>query len=227
MDFKSCEIILPDRSEIIDFIRYRDYSSYEPESFEYWQLLEYEKCPICPLTGDEKFACPAAVSVGAIVNLFANVNSYERVKLVLDSLTGRFSCETDAQNACFDLFAYSITNSGCPKLFKYEMISGKIFLRGGLDEFFMMITLAIFAENFYGKNYVPETDDIMKNISEMGTVIEKLGKRLSGVAVKDASLNALASFLQINFEITDNFDEYMYNLRMRLKKKYSLGQNIL
>ncbi len=79
-----------------------------------WARLGCHQCPICTLQNEYFKACPPAYEMAALVEQFANFNSFETVVLHLWKKSEHHSIETDLQRALAYVYPEIFAASACP-----------------------------------------------------------------------------------------------------------------
>lgn len=79
-----------------------------------WTRLTFHQCAHCTLRAADAPQCPAAVALAPLVNKLEGHDSYEPVRLQVQSRERTVTADTTLQRAASSLFGLVIAASGCP-----------------------------------------------------------------------------------------------------------------
>ena len=79
-----------------------------------WTELAFHQCEGCPLAKDVKH-CPAAVHLAGVIEGFADLVSYDHVRVTVDSEERSVIATLSAQQALASLMGLIMASSGCPR----------------------------------------------------------------------------------------------------------------
>ena len=160
-----------------------------------WTLLDYQKCPHCPLIGIEVAHCPAAVSLIDLVKRFDNVVSHEEVDLEVVTEERKVYERTTVQHGISSLLGLLLSTSGCPHTAYFKpMARFHLPLASAEDTLFRATGMYLLAQ-YFRKNEGEEVDceldgltGIYQNIHQLNIT---LAKRLRDASNTDSSINAV------------------------------------
>ena len=160
-----------------------------------WTLLDYQKCPHCPLSGIEVAHCPAAVSLIDLVKRFDNVISHEKIDLEVVTEERKVYERTTAQNGISSLLGLLLSTSGCPHTAYFKpMARFHLPLASSEDTLFRATGMYLLAQYFL-KNKGREVDCELEGLTRIYQNIHQLNitlaKRLKDASNTDSSLNAV------------------------------------
>lgn len=80
-----------------------------------WTQLGFNQCVGCPLDKDKVSHCPAALHLGTVIDGFADLVSYDQVRVTVESDERSVVATLSAQQALASLMGLIIASSGCPR----------------------------------------------------------------------------------------------------------------
>ena len=177
-----------------------------------WTQLNYNKCPNCPLDEKKHPQCPIAANLVDVVNFFKDLVSYEKTYMMIESGNRNFIGKVSLQEGIKSLVGVYMVTSGCPVMDHLRpMLRVHLPFPNMEESVYRLISMYLMAQYFLfreGKKPDWELRKLLSLCNEVQTVNRSFFKRLRGLKVKDASLNALvaldsiaaytASFLEDN-----------------------------
>jgi uncharacterized protein DUF6901 len=177
-----------------------------------WTLLQFNKCPNCPLDEKKYPQCPIAANMVDVVNFFKDLVSYEKTYMMIESGNRNFIGKVSLQEGIKSLVGVYMVTSGCPIMDHLRpMLRVHLPFPNMEESVYRLISMYLLAQYFVfreGKRPDWEMRKLLSLCNEIQTVNRSFFKRLRGLKVKDASLNALvaldsiaaytASFLEDN-----------------------------
>lgn len=202
-----------------------DYLPASTRTPPYWTSFEYQSCEDCIYREGLKH-CPIAVNVGAVVEAFKDIYSYETVNVKVETRDRVYSKNgISVQQGLGSLLGIIMVTSGCGDLDKLRPMVRFHLPFASLEEtIYRAVSMYLLAQYFRRKGGL-EPD---WNLSELVKIYHKIDaininfcKRLQIVAKKDADLNAvvvLDTFAQmLPFSIAERLDHLEYLFTSYLK----------
>jgi hypothetical protein len=160
-----------------------------------WTLLDYHKCPHCPLSGIEVAHCPAAASIIDLVKRFDNVISHEEIDLEVVTEERKVYERTTAQHGISSLLGLLLSTSGCPHTAYFKpMARFHLPLASQEDTLFRATGMYLLAQ-YFRKNEGQEVDFELDGLTRIYQNIHQLNitlaKRLQDASNTDSSINAV------------------------------------
>ncbi|MEN8142059.1 MAG: hypothetical protein ABFQ82_00510 [Thermodesulfobacteriota bacterium] len=182
-----------------------------------WTLLDYHKCPHCPLDGLEVAYCPAAVSIIDLVRRFDNVVSYEEIDLEVITAERKVYERTTAQRGISSLLGLLLSTSGCPYTAYFKpMARFHLPLSSPDDTLFRATGMYLLAQYFL-KNDGKETGYGLDGLSKIYENLHKLNitlaKRLKDATNNDSSINAVIVLDVFTHTLPTGIKEQLESLR--------------
>lgn len=91
-----------------------DIVSPRPEKVPQWAMLDFNKCPSCPLDAESSPYCPLAVTLVSLNSGFAHLDSYGKVHVAVVTTERTTMKDTTVQQAASSLMGLVGPCSGCP-----------------------------------------------------------------------------------------------------------------
>ncbi len=183
----------------------------EKEIYPEWTRLPYHKCPNCPLSDAQHMHCPIAANLVGLVEFFKDSISHEEVDVEITTETRRYVKHTSLQIGISSLIGIYMVTSGCPVMDKLRpMVRTHLPFATREETMYRVISMYLLAQYFlYKEGQRPDWDleNLTEIYEEIHTVNKSFCQRLSGIHIKDASLNALvqldifADFTSFSLEI--------------------------
>jgi len=165
------------------------------EDLPEWTLLDYEKCPHCPLSGPEAIHCPAAVSIIDLVRRFDNVVSYEEIDLEVVTADRKVYERTTAQKGISSLLGLLLSTSGCPHTAYFKPMARFHLPLASLEDTLFRATGMYLLAQYFLKDEGKEVDFELDGLSRIYEIIHllniSLAKRLKSATNNDSSINAV------------------------------------
>jgi hypothetical protein len=165
------------------------------EPLPQWTLLDYKKCPVCPLAENSEARCPVAVNLVEPLEYFKKSISYEQVEVEILTELRTYKKQTDLQHALSSMIGIYMVTSGCPVLDKLRPMIRTHLPFASLEETtYRSISMYLLAQYFlWKKGGVPDWG--LKNLSGIYEEIQKVNisfrKRIMALQIEDAALNAI------------------------------------
>lgn len=110
---------LPDSKErVFDLELDRDtalLTSNTPADPPAWTELAFNQCMGCPLDKNKVSHCPAALHLSSVIDGFADLVSYDQVRVAVESEERSVVATLSAQQALASLMGLLMASSGCPR----------------------------------------------------------------------------------------------------------------
>jgi len=165
------------------------------ETYPEWTELSCSKCPNCPLDGQSHKFCPLAVALIDLVTFFKKMISYEDVDVSVDAGVRRYAKRVPLQKGLSSLMGIYMATCGCPIMEKLKpMVWHHLPFATSDETRYRVISMYLLAQYFLHKQSKSpdwELKNLVKIYEEVIVVNKNFFKRLSGIIIQDASLNAL------------------------------------
>lgn len=160
-----------------------------------WTELGFHQCPNCPLNEKDNPYCPVSVSFLDIIDSFNDYDSYQKVKVTIETKERTYVKETSLQKGISSILGIYMVTTGCPVLAKLKPLARFHLPFASLEETrYRVLSMYLLAQYFKKKN--GETPDwelssLTDIYKEIKTVNRSICARLSTISRKDANLNAI------------------------------------
>ena len=170
-------------------------SALSSESPSEWTQLNNNKCKNCTLSDAEFPFCPVAVNLESIVKKFSNKQSYDDVKVEIQTPERTITGETTMQRAVSSLLGLVMATSACPHT-KFLRPMARFHLPLASDEETIVRACSFYLLSEYFRSEKTEDIDIrMDQLKELYHQLQivntALAERLRSATVKDAAVNAV------------------------------------
>jgi len=172
-----------------------EYLPQKPLTGDEWTRLEHHQCESCPLDAVRTPHCPLALAIEDQVALFREKFSYESAKSTVHTNERTYSKDTTMQKGLSSILGILMVSSGCPVMAKLRpMVRFHLPFSTVLETTFRTTSTYLLGQFFLQKKgEAPDftfdgLTEIYKNIN---MVNRAMGKRITSMAGKDASINAL------------------------------------
>ena len=172
-----------------------DIISPRPGEIPQWAMLDFNKCPSCPLDAASSPYCPLALALVSLNSGFSHLASYEKAHVAVITAERITMKDTTVQQAVSSLMGLISPCSGCPhtRFFKPMARFHQPFATG-LETIYRAASMYMLAQYFL-KTEGKETDygltglnDIYRNLHEVNT---HCAMRLRHGASNDSTVNAV------------------------------------
>jgi hypothetical protein len=185
----------------------KDLSIIEPSCkyFPEWAKLSKFKCPHCPL--DEKIHeyCPLALNLQLILSEFNDKNSYEQVKVYVETQARNYEKRTSLQQGVSSLLGILMVTSGCPVMGKLKPLLYFHLPFASIEETevraLAFYLLAQYVKMLRGNEPDWEMKKLKAIYEDVRTLNHHVSKKIVNLSEKDASINSLI--------VLNNFAEFV------------------
>ena len=172
-----------------------DIISPHPDEIPQWAMLDFNKCPSCPLDAESSPHCPLAIALVNLNSSFAHLDSYEKVHVVVVTAERTTMKDTTAQQAVSSLMGLISSCSGCPHTrFFRPMARFHQPFATGLETIYRASSMYMLAQYFLkagrkeADSGLAGLNDIYQKLHEINT---HCAKRLRHGASGDSTVNAV------------------------------------
>lgn len=188
------------------------------ESPPEWTRLGFHKCAHCPLDEQNHPHCPLSVRISGIVDRFAEIISYEAVRVEVQTPERSVSKETTAQQGLSALLGLVMATSGCPITALFRPMAAFHLPFANSDETAYRAASMYLLAQYYLNREVGKVDMSMRGLEAFYRSIEVLNehmaRRVREAVARDAAINALVEldFFAKNFTfgMEERLDELKY-----------------
>ncbi len=179
----------------------------EPEHkfFPEWAKLKNFKCPHCPLSEDEYEYCPLALNLQYIINEFNDKNSYEVVRVHVETPSRNYEKSTSLQQGISSLLGILMVTSGCPVMGKLKPLLYFHLPFASMDETevraLSLYLLAQYVKLIKGEKPDWEMKNLKQIYEDVRTLNYHVSKKIINLSERDASINSLI--------VLNNFAEFV------------------
>ncbi|MDD2708828.1 MAG: hypothetical protein PHV34_12655 [Verrucomicrobiae bacterium] len=180
-----------------------------------WTRLEFHQCPHCPLQPADCRECPVAIRLADIVQRFADICSYDKLRLEVTTTDRHISQQTTAQQGLRSLAGLLMAASGCPHtLFLKPMARFHLPLSTEAETIFRATGMYLLAQYFVaqsGKQGDMQMDGLTTLYNRLHQVNLSTAERLRRSPQTDSPINAVSLLdlftMTIPWVIEDKLEE--------------------
>lgn len=167
----------------------------ELKSYPEWTNLSCSKQPHCKHNGETMHECPVGKSLVGLIENFGNKQSYEKVKVTIETEERTFVQDTTLQRGLSSLIGIYMVASGCPLLGKLKpMVRHHLPFATIEETIYRVISMYLLAQFFrekQGEKPDWELAHLVAMYDDIQGVNKNLCDKLLSATTKDASLNAV------------------------------------
>ncbi len=164
---------------------------------QWWALLDYNQCSLCPLDKGTSPYCPIAVNLMAVVRAFRNAVSIEKAAVTVTVAERTYYKVGAVQEGLSSLLGIIMTTSGCPVMEPLKPMVRFHLPFASLEEtVFRMVSMfltAQFIRSREGRKPEWRLEGLKTIYGDVGTVNRDFAKRMIAAARSDANVNALVN----------------------------------
>jgi len=198
IEIQYCFILGDQRREVFDLqldARRLEVINKGSRDFPFWTNLEFHQCTHCPLDKETHPHCPVATALGAVIERFEKVFSYDEVDLEVITRQRRVTQRTTAQRALGSLIGLLFATSGCPHTDYFKpMARFHLPLPSLEDTVFRVTSMYLVAQYFRhkeGRESDFELEGLKKIYDNMHLLNSMITERIRNATRADSSLNAV------------------------------------
>lgn len=158
-------------------------------------LLEFNRCPHCPLKKPEHNYCPAAMALHSVKNFCFDLISYDTVNVTVITKERAISAKTTVQRGISSLLGLILASSGCPyTAFFKPMARFHLPFASEMETSYRVLSMCALSPTFAnGDADNPiKLADLLKSIyANLELVNVNLLKRFRPLCQGDATLNSV------------------------------------
>jgi len=185
------------------------------EKYPEWCELYFYKCSICTLDDEKNEYCSAAIAVFDIFNFFANIKSYERVDVKVETSERTYFKNVSMQKAISSIIGIAMASSSCPILSRLKPFVKQHLPFATSEETISRIISFYLLAQFYksNKGQIPDwnLEALKKIYDEIRIVNKSFFQRVKNSFPEDADTNAITILESFANSINFSLDGIMKN----------------
>ena len=191
-----------------------------PESPPDWAMLDYQRCPNCPLPPRPSAQCPTAGRLIPLARAFSETESVDRARVSVETPDRTFEKEVPIATGISSLLGLQMATSGCPILGRLRpMVPFHLPFATSKETVFRAVATYLVAQHAHWQAREPadwSLDGLRALYREVALVNRAFASRLRSALSKDASLNALVRLDVFTMTIPMALDEGLADYRAAL-----------
>lgn len=192
-------------------------SATEPE----WTALEFHQCINCPLTPKNSPRCPVALDVKDLLKEFKDINSTERVKVLVEAEARSYFLDTDAQTGLRALLGLIMATSYCPILRQVKPMAHFHLPFATVEETLFRTTSAYLLQQYFKQARGEKADLKLIGLADFYNSLETVNyhflERIRESSKQDANVNAVVSFSALSSLVKLSLEENLKELEELFK----------
>jgi hypothetical protein len=182
-----------------------------------WTKLTYHQCPNCPLNPAQSPRCPPAADLAPAIGAFAAIFSYERAKVTVTTEERTISKDCQVQQALSSLVALIMATSGCPILGRMKGLARTHLPFATMDETLFRSVGAYLVKQLLihkeGGQPDWELAGLKAHYDELDVLNRAFKTRITEAAVKDSTLNAIATLGMLSMGVSMSIEDRLEELK--------------
>lgn len=183
-----------------------------------WALLDFHKCPFCPLSSEKEKYCPLSVNLIDLVKGFTNLFSYDKTFVEVITPQRIIRKDTTVQEGVSSLMGLYIATSRCPQTnFFKPMARFHLPFASEEETIWRVVSTYLLAEHILNRkpqSIEKKFDSLIKLYDDIQILNLKIVERLRSASKKDSTINALIILdlfaKSLPPAIMDSFDEFRH-----------------
>lgn len=172
-----------------------EYSSPAPANTPEWTNLGFHQCNGCPISTSAVRRCPVAVRLSEVIDRFADLVSYDQVRVTVETEERAVSATITAQQGLASLMGLVMASSGCPRTAVFRpMARFHLPFSSELETAYRVASMYLLAQHFAARDGAP-VDIALKNLAAVyqgvHAVNRGIAQRLRAAIRQDAIVNAV------------------------------------
>jgi hypothetical protein len=160
-----------------------------------WTDLAFHQCMGCPLKSSETKHCPAALHLASVIEGFADLVSFDQVRVTVESEERAVIATLSAQQALASLMGLIIASSGCPRTAVFRpMARFHLPFSSESETAYRVASMYLVAQHFKARNGEAgdfKLDDLESVYRGVHAVNRGMAQRLRAASRQDAIVNAI------------------------------------
>jgi hypothetical protein len=175
-----------------------------------WAWLKSNQCTMCKLHESQTEYCPAVINLIPLVNAYADVNSFEKVRLEVTTPERGYWQDTTLASALRSMMGLLVAGSACPSFVMLKPMA-RFHLPGSTElETIVRMTSFHLLSRFLSDHDMTREEllaELRTLVGDINTINASLAKRLRVVATSDSVVNAIIQLDSFASTMTDIIDE--------------------
>jgi hypothetical protein len=160
-----------------------------------WTRLAFNQCSGCPLEKSKVSHCPAALHLAAVIDGFADLVSYDTVRVAVESEERSVVATLSAQQALASLIGLLMASSGCPRTAVFRpMARFHLPFSSESETAYRVASMYLLAQHFIARDGCkPDLalEDLQRVYRGVHAVNRGMAQRLRAASRQDAIVNAI------------------------------------
>ncbi|MET0496644.1 MAG: hypothetical protein ABW106_00080 [Steroidobacteraceae bacterium] len=160
-----------------------------------WTLMSFNQCAGCPFEATKVSHCPAAVQLAGVIEGFADLVSYDKVRVTVETEERSVAATLSAQQALASLMGLIMASSGCPRTAVFRpMARFHLPFSNESETAYRVASMYLMAQHFIARNGgEPDfaLDELELVYRGVHAVNRGMAQRMRAASRQDAIVNAI------------------------------------
>jgi hypothetical protein len=160
-----------------------------------WTEMAFNQCSGCPLEAAKVSHCPAAVQLAGVIDGFADLVSYDKVRVAVETEERSVTATLSAQQGLASLMGLIMASSGCPRTAVFRpMARFHLPFSNESETAYRVAAMYLLAQHFIARGGgTPDLAlaDLEQVYSGVHAVNRGMAQRLRAASRQDAIVNAI------------------------------------
>jgi hypothetical protein len=160
-----------------------------------WTALAFNQCSGCPFEASKVSHCPAALHLASVIDGFADLVSFDTVRVTVESEERSVSATLSAQQALSSLMGLIMASSGCPRTAVFRpMARFHLPFSSESETAYRVAAMYLVAQHFAARDGGKADfalEDLERVYRGMHAVNRGMAQRLRAASRQDAIVNAI------------------------------------
>ena len=160
-----------------------------------WTLMSFNQCSGCPFEATKVSHCPAAVQLAGVIEGFADLVSYDKVRVTVETEERSVAATLSAQQALASLMGLIMASSGCPRTAVFRpMARFHLPFSNESETAYRVASMYLMAQHFISRNggepdlALEELELVYRGVH---AVNRGMAQRMRAASRQDAIVNAI------------------------------------
>jgi hypothetical protein len=160
-----------------------------------WTAMAFNQCTGCPFEATKVSHCPAAVQLAGVIDGFADLVSYDKVRVTVETEERSVAATLSAQQALASLMGLVMASSGCPRTAVFRpMARFHLPFSSESETAYRVAAMYLLAQHFIARDG-GDPDIALANLESVyrgvHAVNRGMAQRLRAASRQDAIVNAI------------------------------------
>jgi hypothetical protein len=196
----------------------------------FWTRLGFNQCSHCPLDATVRQCCPPAMDLEHIAANFANIISYEKVWVEVNTPERTYRKRCDAQTGLRSLLGLVMARSSCPILMNLRELARFHLPFATIEETLFRSTSVYLLKQYFLYKEGKQPDWDLVGLEQLYEDLQTLNRcfkgRLDAASKLDANANAIGSLIYLSMAVSFSLEERLMEFKKQFQNGHSTSDGI-